>query len=341
MGYEQLQALAESYEPQERESLLELAQQYRSRSEREVLELAALATDVSLDRVTNLPHEPDADPQFLEAFRLQYPNVSLESLRGSSEERLENLVNGAKGKYFEVLVRDRLNAGERVGEVELQPGQVASLAESPTQPGWDLRIENEDGTVDDPLQLKATESMAYVKTAFDKYPNIRVVVPSEVDDSAEDILGTDISNAQLEKVASAQLGELGEGVVEDLIGQGAELAADSIPFVSMVTTGVIEGHNLLVGRSTLQESLRRGAKRMGRAAVYGAIGAALDAASNSNIVATPVVMGMRIAQARISDRVSLGDLLELRTEEIRQLRPLSTGEYGTLPALEGRRVAAK
>ena len=204
--------------------LMELAQRYRSRSEREVLELAALATDVSLDRVTNLGLEPEADPQFLEAFRLQYPNVSLESLRGSSEERLENLVNGAKGKYFEVLVRDRLNAGEGVGEIELQSGQAASLAESPTQPGWDLRIENEDGTAAELVQLKATESMAYVKTAFDKYPDIRVAVPSEVDDSAEEILGTDISNAQLEDVANAQLGELGEGMVEDLLDKGAELA---------------------------------------------------------------------------------------------------------------------
>ena len=74
MGYEQLMALAESYPPQELDSLLEVAQQYRNRSEQEILELAALATDVSLDRVTNLGLEPEADPQFLEAFRLQYPN---------------------------------------------------------------------------------------------------------------------------------------------------------------------------------------------------------------------------------------------------------------------------
>ena len=154
MDYEQLMALAESYPPQERDSLLEVAQQYRSRSEREILELAALATDVSLDRVTNLGLEPDADPQFLEAFRLHYPGISLESLRGESEEYLKNLVNGAKGKYFEVLLRDRLNAGERVGEIELQPGQVARLAESPTQPGWDLRIENEDGSVAELIQAQ-------------------------------------------------------------------------------------------------------------------------------------------------------------------------------------------
>ena len=52
------------------------------------------------------------------------------------------------------------------------------------------------------------------------------------------------------------------------------------------------------------------------------------------------MIAVRIAEMRLSGRVALGDLLESRTEEIRQLRPLSTGEYGTLPALEGRRVAA-
>ncbi len=135
MGYEQLAALAESYPPQKRESLQELAQEHRSRDERQVLDIAALATDVSLDRITNLGLEPDADPQILEAFKLQYPKVSMESIVGLSEERLGGLANGVKGKYFEVLVRDRLNAGERVGELQLEPGQVAKLAESATQSG--------------------------------------------------------------------------------------------------------------------------------------------------------------------------------------------------------------
>ena len=314
MGYEQLQALAESYEPQERESLLELAQGYRRRSEREILELAALATDVSLDRVTNLGLEPEADPQFLEAFRLQYPNVSLESLRGASEERLDGLINGAKGKYFEVLVRDRLNAGEGVGEIGLQPGQVARLAESPTQPGWDLRIENEDGSVSELIQLKATESMAYVKRTLDENPGIRVATPSEIDDSTEQILGTDISNEQLEFVTKTQMEEHAEGMAEDLLETGAELAADSIPFVSMVTIGVIEGRNLLAGRSTLQESLSRGARRMGKAAVYDAIGTVSGIG--------PGMIAVRVAESRISGRVALGDLLESRTEELRQLKPI-------------------
>ena len=315
MAYEELKTLAESYPPQERDALFELVQEYRSRDEREVLEVAAIAADVSLDDVVDLGREPEANPQFLEAFGLQYPNETLESLRGASPEQLRGWVNGVKGKYFEVLVRDRLKAGERLGELQLEPEQTVELAPSPTQPGWDLRIENVDGSIDERLQLKATDSMSYVKKALDDYPNIRVVVPSEVDDAADEILGTGISNEQLEGITRAQIDELGESTLEDLADQGAEAALDSIPFVSMVTTGVIEGRNVLTGRSTLRESLRRGARRTGRAAAYNAIGTALGFTG----VAVPVVVGLRLTEARVTRLVALGDNLESRTLEIGRL----------------------
>ena len=315
MGYEKLRVLSESYPPQERDKLFELAQKYRSRDEREVLEVAAIAADVSLDSVVNLGLEPEADPLFREAFNRQYPNVDIESLIGASDDRLDGLANGAKGKYFEMLVRDRLNAGERLGELQLQPGQTARLAESSIQPGWDLRIENEDGTIDELLQLKATDSMSYVKKALVEHPDIRVVVPSEVDDQADDILGTDISNEQLDNITQAQIGEMGESALEDLSDKAVEAAFDSIPFVSMVATGVIEGSSVLTGRSTLRESFRRGAKRMGRAGVYSAIGAALAPTG----VGVPVVMGIRTVEGRISKRIALSEHLESRTREMERL----------------------
>ena len=279
------------------------------------MEVAAIAADVSLDSVVNLGLEPEADPLFREAFNRQYPNVDIESLIGASDDRLDGLANGAKGKYFEMLVRDRLNAGERLGELQLQPGQTARLAESSIQPGWDLRIENEDGTIDELLQLKATDSMSYVKKALVEHPDIRVVVPSEVDDQADDILGTDISNEQLDNITQAQIGEMGESALEDLSDKAVEAAFDSIPFVSMVATGVIEGSSVLTGRSTLRESFRRGAKRMGRAGVYSAIGAALAPTG----VGVPVVMGIRTVEGRISKRIALSEHLESRTREMERL----------------------
>ena len=315
MGYEELRVLSESYPPRERDALFELAQKFRSRDEREVMEVAAIAADVSLDRFVNLGLEPEANPLFREAFDRQYPNVDIESLVGASDERLRGLANGVKGKHFEMLVRDRLNAGERLGELQLQPGQTARIAESSTQPGWDLRIENEDGTIDEFLQLKATDSMSYVKKALVEHPDIRVVVPSEVDDQADEVLGTDISNEQLDNVTQAQIGEMGESAVDDLLDKGVEAAFDSIPFVSMVATGVIEGSSVLTGRSTLRESFRRGAKRMGRAGVYNAIGVALAPTG----VGVPVVIGIRTAEGRITKRIALADHLESRTRELERL----------------------
>ena len=315
MGYDELKTLAETYPPQEQESLLALSQEFRSRDEREFLELAAIATDVSLDSVLNLGLEPEANPQFWDAFRLQYPNVGLETLSGSSEERLTGLANAAKGKYFEVLVRDRLNAGERLGELKLQPGQEALLAGSPTQPGWDLQIVNADGSIDELLQLKASSSMSYVKQALERYPNIRVATPSEIDDAADSVLGTDISDDQMTRMANAQIGEMGENTVDNLIDKGTEAAFDSIPFVSMVAAGVIEGGRYLTGRSTLRESLRRGAKRVGRAAVYDVIGTALAPTG----IAVPLTVGLGVAERRITGLVKLGDHLESKTRELRQL----------------------
>ena len=96
---------------------------------------------------------------------------------------------------------------------------------------------------------------------------------------------------------------------------GAEAILDSVPLVSMVAAGVIEGRNLLAGRHTLRESLRRGAKRTGRAAVYNAVGTLLGPAG------VPVALTLRVAETRMTGRIALGDHLESKTLEIRRLTP--------------------
>ena len=321
MGHEEIQAVAESYSPQERQSLLELATEYRRRNEREVLELGALAADVSADAVLNLGLEPESNPQLVEAFGMQYPNVRIESLRGASEQRLTGLAQGVKGKYFEVLTRDRLNDGESVGGLSLEPGQVARLAESPTQQGWDVEIVNQDGTLDETLQLKATESMSYVKTALDENPDIRVVVPSELEDEAADsaqLISTDISNASLENEVGDQLGELSESGLENALDEAGELAFDSIPGISLLIIGATEGRKVLTGRATVEEAVRSGRGRVGKALAFSIIAAAINATPAAPI-SVPTTVALKIAEGRMSRRVELGEFLEARTAELQQL----------------------
>ena len=321
MGHEEIQAVAESYSPQERQSLLGLAAEYRRRNEREVLELGALAADVSADDVLNLGLEPESNPQLVEAFGMQYPNVRIESLRGASEQRLTGLAQGVKGKYFEVLARDRLNDGESVGELSLEPGQVARLAESPTQQGWDVEIVNQDGTLDEALQLKATESMTYVKTALDENPDIRVVVPSELEDEAADsaqLISTDISNASLKNEVGDQLGELSESGLENALDEAGELAFDSIPGISLLIIGATEGRKVLTGRATVEEAVRSGRGRVGKALAFSIIAGAINATPAAPI-SVPTTVALKIAEGRMSRRVELGEFLEARTAELQQL----------------------
>ncbi len=328
MVYEDLKILAKSYRPAEREEFQDLAARYNRRQEREVLELAALASDISVDDVANLGLEPEANPQFLEAFQRQYPNVSLDSLRGATEERLEGLARGVKGKYFEVLVRNKLKAGESVGGIQLESGQTVKLASSPTQPGWDIRIEDNNGEIVKPLQLKATESMSYVKKALNEHPDTKVIVPSELDAEAalrDDVIATGISNKALEETTSQQLGELSEGPMKDLVDNSAEFALDAIPIFSAAVIAATEGGMVLMGRSTLTDAMHRGKGRVMRAGIYSTVGTTL-ALTPIGPVAVPTTMALRITEGRFKTLSTAGEHVAQKTQEIQMelARPKSS-----------------
>ena len=315
MSYEEIERIAASYPPQPREALLEFALERRKRQENEVLALAALAAELSMDSIINLGWEPDADAQVLQAFKLQYPNVDLESLQGRSEDALQGFVNGVKGKYFEVLVEDRLNAGETVGELKLLPGQVASLADSQNQAGWDLQIADENKDIVERIQLKATASMGYIKDALEKYPDIRIAAPVDIDGMADEILQTDITNESLEKLTKSQVEELGESGLENLLDQSAEFAFDIVPVLPAILITVTEGRAVLSGSATLQMSLQRGAKRLGRATAYNALGLGLSTVIGPASI--PTVLAVRIAEKRFGHQMAMGDFLKARTEDVK------------------------
>ena len=317
-----LQRLAEYYPARDRSSLACLASRYGNKSQQEILEIAAIAANVSADSILNLGLEPESNPLIMESFQLQYPNVNLDSLAGASQERLAGLANGIKGKYFEVLVRDRLNNGESLGELRLGPGQVARLADSPTQEGWDLEIiKVEDGSLVEQLQLKATTSMSYVKTALDKKPDIRVAVPSEIDGVKDEILRTDISDSDITEAMERQLGEQSEDALNDMLDQSTEWAFDTIPIVSGIFVALTEGRLVLIGRSSLDESLQRGARRLGRSAAFSTLGATL-VALDAGILSVPTTTAARVAWGRFTNRIASGEYLQMKTLEILE----STGQ---------------
>lgn len=314
--------LASAYTPSDQKALAEIGEHYRRRQEREVLELAAIAADVGIDDLTSLGLEPDENPFLREAFE-KYTNRGVEALAGSSEDYLNSIVSGVKGKYFEILVRNRLEEGGSVGGIVLSEGERAFLAESPTQPGWDLQIVDLSGEKVDVLQTKATASMSYVKEHLERYPDIKVVVPEELAQFASDtpgVLSTEgISVKEVTGATESQLQEWGESGLVDAIHHGAEYAIDAVPVVSIGVTMIVEGQRVLTGRSTVNEALKRGGRRVAEASVWTAAGAALTHAGVGEPVSAAAMVGARMYAGRVRKYRSLADTLDGSTEELRRL----------------------
>ena len=114
-----------------------------------------------------------------QAYEMAYPNLAQhESLQDAiahvDDDQLQGFVAGIKGKLFEIRYTDYLNDGH------LPDGFTAQLADSPTNPGWDIGIYDSHGALSEELQLKATESANYVQEALEKYPHIDIVTTDEV-----------------------------------------------------------------------------------------------------------------------------------------------------------------
>lgn len=142
------------------------------------------------------------------AYQLAYPGLAANAdfaetvRRMSSPDELQGLASGVKGKLFEIEYADYLNAGN------LPAGYQAELATSATQPGWDIQILGPDGHMKDVIQLKATDSVDYVREALERYPHIDVVTTSEVQGQllmqglSEQVTDSGISDSALQQVVS-------------------------------------------------------------------------------------------------------------------------------------------
>lgn len=151
-------------------------------------------------------------PDVEQAFDFAYPGLSqtesfTDVVNRLSSDELTGLVSGVKGKLFEIELVDHLNNGG------LPDGFHAAMAESATQPGWDIQITDAHGHISDLLQAKATESASYVKEALERYPNIDVTTTTEVHGQlvamglAQDVHNSGISESVLQaKVEAATHG---------------------------------------------------------------------------------------------------------------------------------------
>lgn len=317
----QIVRLAEEYRSRYRqtgsvkENLRRLYEEYVKRRQQAVLDAAAAAGAVYALFQADHIDTSKITPQMEEAFRLAFPGKDISSLHEYSPEQLEGIVSAWKGKYFEVLVRDKLNSGEWVGNIHLEPGQVAVLADSPTQPGWDLQILNPDGSVAHELQAKATESLSYVKEALEKYPDIQVIVTDEALQNGADALGGVMGSEISDDAITEQIIEPMESLFGTTWENLCETVLPILPFVLIIGS---EGRAYLVGKKSAEQALSSAIERSiksGAAIGVGAIVALLD----GGLLSVPASMLTRLGIERYQILSKTGQRLEQRVRAIRAL----------------------
>ena len=174
-----------------RVNLKQLADHYSKRAKSiGYIPLVGIATVSGLtglllaSRDTNGTIDPSRLPdEVREAFALQFPNkYAAGELSNLNEASIQPLMSGWVGKYTEILARDKLNAGESIGGYRLAEGDIARLATSPTQEGWDI-IAEPSGQL---FQVKSTSDLGYVRDAAEKLDDDGIIfITTELDDGAD------------------------------------------------------------------------------------------------------------------------------------------------------------
>lgn len=279
---------------------IEAARQQNRRSE--LLDLLVIG-GVSLSSVLESPR--GVSEEIERAFQLAYPGLAAsgeafaDAVARVPTEDLIGLVSGVKGKLFELELVDQFNQGG------LADGLHAEIAASATQPGYDIRILDSEGHTMDLLQAKATDSVAYVKEALERYPNIDVTTTSEVHGQLLALgLGEHISDGG---ITDAFL----QSKVEAAAGLGAGLdATDFVP--SALGLAVIAFSAFSTREADITKRSEQFGERASKAGLSGGAGAALMLATGTWLLAPVGGIGFRMMVAR-------GDAKRQRYDALRQI----------------------
>ena len=225
-------------------------------------------TLVSLLSASTIPDE------IIKAYEAAYPDLSetisfqdkVRELDKLDSDSLTGFISGIKGKLFEQKYVEYLNDGN------LPDGYSAILAESTTQPGWDIAIKGANGEMASVLQAKATDSVAYVQDALEKYPSIDVVTTDEV--YSHLVMSGISENITNGTITNMELVDALDGAVD-----ASEFTMDCTP--PWITLAFIAFTSYKDGSLTLFEKAKNAGDRTGKTYLSYLIGGGIAAITNT------------------------------------------------------------
>jgi hypothetical protein len=300
MNYHYLETLLgryRQYRSNEIDPMGDLLTRYQQYKNARALDLAAVALSLGIQ-----PESSDAmDPLALKALHDTNPNFDPGNVGSYSDQEWMGIVNSAKGKYFEYLVVDELNAGGTVGDLTLPDGYSAHLATSMTQPGWDMRIVDGHGDTAELLQLKATESVGYIRDTLERYPDIAILTTREGASGLgpnDMVIDSKMSEADLERAINSTAVGIDPGYLDQFW--------DAFnPLIPLLIIAATQGYQVAVNKQTVSSAIEVAKARAARGMVASAAGALVQVLSGSWIASAlgAVTAGMFFDRAQNIDEL--------------------------------------
>lgn len=263
-----IKAIKSNYESADWKDVRELYAKYLRKREKPLMDSISSAMAVNSILISDQIDYSKITPDMEIAFHQTFPNMKIDDLEGMNSEQLTGVISNWKGKLFELNVRDKLNAGEYVGNIQLEEGQMAVVAESLNQPGWDLQILNEDGSVAQELQAKATDSLGYINEAFEKYPDIDIISTEEIAEVNSSLLNSNLTNEELTESIMQPMQSLFDTTLENFL-------ESFFPALPVMIIAGSEGRNYILGKQSALQGFENILKRGTRSAASIGFGAIL------------------------------------------------------------------
>ena len=290
----------------------------RAVSSEDFIDSAVIGGFSVADILAGKVHEWQIPHDVIDAFHSQYPQygesfVQAVQNQASDPSSVMGLVNGVKGKLFELDYANWLNHGN------LPHGFTAELAHHANNPGWDIVIHDAHGHVDQLLQMKATDSISYVHEAIAAHPDIPVVVPHELYEKMldhHDALGNILDGNESLSILTHHVGNAAD--------QAAAAGAEHFPLVGpAIVMGLVAWSNYQgyrKGRVTPAEAMRNIGERTILAFLASGAGWAAALIANEPLVGLPTSILVRIFGGQLFHNLKRRDLLTQLVETARESR---------------------
>ena len=288
------------------------------------------ATEEVLEALFEWRNVPDVlNEAYLLAFSSVAQRSSLHDRFGEIQERgprsVEGFVSNLKGKVAELKAESILE--------ERHPGYDFRLAESPTEPVWDLRGTSSDGPdIDVQVKIRAEGYAEDVVNAMQEHPNMPFVVSSEayaaIEESYPELLHRAVDlepSSELNEFVTEGLDRLAENLgvdVPDSLGEALPLVAEVVLGIKLIW-GIVSTERALSDVDLSDRSRLHGIRTLALASRFGINQLCMWAGGAGGTVAGTVVPGVGNVVAGLGGGLAgmgggmvLNKLLQPRIEEV-------------------------